>query len=198
VIATIAGQVFGKDVQAYPKYGSEKKGLPTTYYLTIAESHIYTHSELEYVNLVVLNDTNAILTGNPLNGLIEDGAVFMQSNFADPADVWDRIPADIKQDFKEKKLRLYYADMVDIAREVASVADLEMRMQGIVLLGAFLKLTPFATASGMSDDEVYAGVEKALRKYFGKRGEQVVQDNLTCVKRGYSEMQQVPDELIQS
>ena len=26
VIATIAGQVFGKDVQAYPKYGSEKKG----------------------------------------------------------------------------------------------------------------------------------------------------------------------------
>src|SRR5262245_38408545 len=27
VIATIAGDVFGKDVQAYPKYGSEKKGL---------------------------------------------------------------------------------------------------------------------------------------------------------------------------
>jgi pyruvate-ferredoxin/flavodoxin oxidoreductase len=26
VIATIAGEVFGKDVQAYPKYGSEKKG----------------------------------------------------------------------------------------------------------------------------------------------------------------------------
>ena len=88
--------------------------------------------------------------------------------------------------------------MVDIAREVASVADLEMRMQGIVLLGAFLKLTPFATDSGMSDEEVYAGVEKALRKYFGKRGEQVVQDNLTCVKRGYSEMKQVPEELIQS
>ena len=38
VIATIAGEVFGKDVQAYPKYGSEKKGLPTTYYLTIAEA----------------------------------------------------------------------------------------------------------------------------------------------------------------
>ena len=37
-LAKIAGQVFGNDVQAYPKYGSEKKGLPTTYYLTIAES----------------------------------------------------------------------------------------------------------------------------------------------------------------
>ena len=47
VIATIAGNVFGKDVQAYPKYGSEKKGLPTTYYLTIADSHINMHCELE-------------------------------------------------------------------------------------------------------------------------------------------------------
>src|SRR5438132_4616067 len=51
VIATIAGNVFGKDVQAYPKYGSEKKGLPTTYYLTIADSHVYIHSELEQVEL---------------------------------------------------------------------------------------------------------------------------------------------------
>ena len=32
VIADFAGEVFGKQVQAYPKYGSEKKGLPTTYY----------------------------------------------------------------------------------------------------------------------------------------------------------------------
>ena len=88
--------------------------------------------------------------------------------------------------------------MVQIAREVASVADLEMRMQGIVLLGAFLKLTPYAATSGMTDDEVMAGVEKALRKYFGKRGEQVVQDNLTCVRRGYSEMREVPQELMQA
>jgi pyruvate-ferredoxin/flavodoxin oxidoreductase len=198
VIATIAGQVFGNDVQAYPKYGSEKKGLPTTYYLTIAESHIFSHSELEYVNLVVLNDTNAILSGNPLSGMVHGGAIFMQSPFPEASDVWERIPDKHKQTIKEKNLRLYYTDMVKIAREVASVADLEMRMQGIVLLGAFLKLTPFADESGMTDDEVYAGVEKALRKYFGKRGEQVVQDNLTCVKRGYEEMKEVPQELIQA
>jgi pyruvate-ferredoxin/flavodoxin oxidoreductase len=97
---------------------------------------------------------------------------------------------------REKNLRVFFADMVRIAREVASVADLEMRMQGIVLLGAFLKLTPFSRASHMTDDAVYAGVEKALRKYFGKRGEQVVQDNLMCVKRGYSEMQEIPREVI--
>jgi len=163
-----------------------------------ADSHIFSHSELEHVNLVVLNDTNAILSGNPLSGMVHGGAIFMQSPFPEASDVWERIPDKHKQTIKEKNLQLYYTDMVKIAREVASVADLEMRMQGIVLLGAFLKLTPFSDESGMTDDEVYAGVEKALRKYFGKRGEQVVQDNLTCVKRGYEEMKEVPQELIQA
>src|SRR5439155_26747601 len=184
VIATIGGQVFGKDVQAYPKYGSEKKGLPTTYYLTIADSHIYTHSELEHVDLVVLNDTNALFSGNPLTGIVPGGAIFMQSPYTTPAEVWQRIPEHQKATIREKHLRVYFIDMVKIARTVASEADLEMRMQGIVLLGGFLKLTPYARESGMTDAEVYAGVEKALRKYFGKRGDQVVQDNLTCVKQG--------------
>jgi Pyruvate/2-oxoacid:ferredoxin oxidoreductase gamma subunit len=31
-------------------------------------------------------------------------------------------------------------------------------------------------------------VEQSLRKYFGKRGEQVVKDNLNCVKRGFKEV----------
>jgi pyruvate-ferredoxin/flavodoxin oxidoreductase len=196
VIATIGGQVFGKDVQAYPKYGSEKKGLPTTYYLTIADSHIYSHSELEYVNLVVLNDTTALFSGNPLEGLVAGGAVFMQSPYTNPVDVWQRVPTRDKKTIRDKNIHVYFIDMVQIAREVASEADLQMRMQGIVLLGAFLKLTPYTTQSNMSDEAVYEGVEKALRKYFGKRGEQVVQDNLNCVKRGYSEMQEIPREVI--
>jgi pyruvate-ferredoxin/flavodoxin oxidoreductase len=196
VIATIAGDVFGKDVQAYPKYGSEKKGLPTTYYLTIAESHIYTHSELELVDLVVLNDTTALFSGNPLVGLVDGGAIFMQSPYTNPTDVWARIPAHHKKAVLDKHLRVFFADTVQIAREVASEADLQMRMQGIVLLGAFLKLTPFSQESNMTDEAVYAGVEKALRKYFGKRGEQVVQDNLNCVKRGYSEMQEISPEIM--
>lgn len=198
VIATIGGQVFGKDVQAYPKYGSEKKGLPTTYYLTIADSHIYTHSELEFVDLVVLNDTNALFSGDPLGGLVEGGAIFMQSAYTTPAEVWHRVPDHHKKFIRSKKIRVYFIDMVKIARTVASEADLEMRMQGIVLLGGFLKLTPYAKDSGMSDQEVYAGVEKALRKYFGKRGDQVVQDNLMCVKQGYGEMQEIPQSIIQA
>jgi pyruvate-ferredoxin/flavodoxin oxidoreductase len=195
VIATIAGEVFGKDVQAYPKYGSEKKGLPTTYYLTIADAHVRTHSELERVDLVILNDVNAILA-NPLKGLVEGGQIFMQSSLETAGDIWKRIPERHRKLIRDKKIRVFYTDMVRIAREVASEPDLQMRMQGIVTLGAFLRLTPYAEQSGMTDQQVMAGVEEAIRKYFGKRGERVVQDNLTCVRRGFTELQQIPQAVM--
>jgi pyruvate-ferredoxin/flavodoxin oxidoreductase len=196
IIATIAGNVFGKDVQAYPKYGSEKKGLPTTYYLTIADSHIMMHSELEHVDLLCINDPTAIMHGGTLGGLQPNGAIFMQSPYGDPAEVWARIPLHVHTMLRERKVRVFYTDMVKIAREVASRPDLQMRMQGIVLLGAFLRLTPYAKESNMADEQVFAGVEKALRKYFGKQGEQVVKDNMTCVMRGYNEMKEIPPAVI--
>ena len=40
------------------------------------------------------------------------------------------------------------------------------------------------------------GVEKAVRSYWGKRGEQVVQDNLTCIRRGYEDVFEVPNDII--
>jgi len=196
VIATIAGNVFGKDVQAYPKYGSEKKGLPTTYYLTIGDSHIMMHSELEHIDLLCVNDVTAMLSPITLEGLQTGGSIFMQSPHADPVKVWNYIPKHVQQIIRHKKYRLYFCDMVKIAREMASEADLQMRMQGIVLLGAFLKLTPYAKESDMNEDQVYEGVEKALTKYFGKRGARVVQDNLNCVKRGYKEMQEIHPAII--
>ena len=85
-----------------------------------------------------------------------------------------------------------------IAREVSSRADLQQRMQGIVLLGIFLRITPFRAELALSDEQIFVGVEKSLRKYFGKRGERVVQDNLKAVERGYREAIEIPREVMQA
>jgi len=196
VIATIAGEVFGMDVQAYPKYGSEKKGLPTTYYLTIADRHIRSHSELEHVEFIPLNDVNAFNLENPLAGLSPRGMIFVQSQETDPAAIWQAVPAWARQEMRAKEARLFALDTVSIAREVSSRADLQQRMQGIVLLGIFLRVTPFQADSGISEAQLFEGVENSLRKYFGKRGERVVLDNLNAVKRGYHEVLEVPREIM--
>ena len=38
-------------------------------------------------------------------------------------------------------------------------------------------------------------IEKSLRKYFGGRGERVIQDNLECVRRGFSDVFEIPPEV---
>ena len=88
-------------------------------------------------------------------------------------------------------------DTFKIADEVATNAELRIRMMGVVLVGVFLKATPFAVRHKMDFAQLMAGVEKAIRKYWGKRGERVVQDNLSCIRRGYEEVFEVPQELIQ-
>ncbi len=197
VIATIVGDLFGLRVQAYPLYGSEKKGLPTTYYLAVAGQHIRTHCELKEVDFVPLNDANAFNLGNPLAGLRDGGVVFVQSHETDPTRVWASIPPYAQKIIREHKIRVFALDTVKIAREVSTRPELEQRMQGIVLLGVFLRNTPFIKQKGLGEDQVRAGIEKSLRKYFGKAGEQVVQDNLKAVMRGYNEVFELPREIIQ-
>ncbi|CUT08676.1 hypothetical protein JGI9_01912, partial [Candidatus Kryptonium thompsonii] len=51
---------------------------------------------------------------------------------------------------------------------------------------------------GLSEEELFKGVGKSIRKYFGKRGEKVVQANLEAVKRGYYEVMEVPLDLIEA
>jgi len=196
LIASFIGELFKLHVQAYPKYGSEKKGLPTTYYLTVADEHIRTHSELEHVEFIPLNDVNAFNLGNPLAGIAAKGSVFIQSDRLDPNDVWSAIPAYGQKIIRNKNLRVYYLDTVKIAREIATEADLQQRMQGVALVGIFIKVTPFAQRSGMSEVDILLGVEKYIRKYFGKRGENVVQENLRCVKLGLTEVKEIPHDII--
>lgn len=196
VIATIVGDLFGLKVQAYPKYGSEKKGLPTSYYLTAAKERIRTHCELTQVDFVPLNDINAFNLGNPLAGLAAGGMVFIQTDKTTPEEVWARIPDYAKGIILERRIRVLALDTVKIAREAASSPDLEQRMQGIVLLGIFLRCTPFLREQHLTEEQVFSAVERSLRKYFGRRGEQVVRDNLVAVRRGYTEVFELPAEMM--
>ncbi len=196
VIATIVGDLFGLQVQAYPMYGSEKKGLPTTYFLTVAEEPIGAHAELKHVDFVPLNNVNAFNLGNPLAGLVPGGAVFVQHSSRDPLRVWKSIPQNAQQFIRDNRIRVLALDSVKVAQEVSSHAQLAQRMQGIVLLGVFLRVAPFVGQWGLSDEQVYTAIENSLRKFFGKRGEKVVMENLQAVKRGRSEAIEISSEIM--
>ncbi len=197
VIATLVADLFNLHVQAYPKYGAEKKGLPTTYYLTVASERIRIHSELNRIEFVPVNDFNAFFYGNPLTGLSDGGIVFLQTEREHPEEVWEALPRRARTYIREHGIRVLYLDTRRIAEEVSPREDLVMRMQGIVLLGVFLRAAPVIQKQKVDEAEMWKTVEASLRKFFGKRGEAVVQANLTAVKRGYAEVREIPADVIQ-
>jgi pyruvate-ferredoxin/flavodoxin oxidoreductase len=196
VIASVVADLFGKHVQAFPKYGSEKRGLPTNYYLGVADEHIRLHSELSHVDLVAVHDLNAFQQADPLAGLREGGTVFLNTE-KPPAEVWASLPPVTQQRMGELGVRLFALDTLGIARALAPSAELSLRMQGIALLGAFLRMTSFREEKGLAEDELYRGVERSLEKYFGKRGRAVVEANLRAVERGFREVQLVPVPVVE-
>jgi pyruvate-ferredoxin/flavodoxin oxidoreductase len=185
LVATLVGELFDKQVQAYPRYGSEKKGLPTTYYLTIADEPIRTHAELDRVDVVPLHDVSAFGLGDPLAGLVDGGTVFIQSRFAEPERIWASIPAPARAEILARRIRVTALDTVALATRHAPRADLLVRMQGVALVGVFLRVAPFAERAGLDRDTLLAAVRERLGRFFGKRGGAVVDANLAVIAEAY-------------
>jgi pyruvate-ferredoxin/flavodoxin oxidoreductase len=198
IIATCLGDIFGFKVQASPKYGSEKKGLPTNTYLTTTKhGKIGTHSELIQVEFVPLMDPNTWNMGNPLVGLQPGCTLFQHTQNENPQQLWDSVPVWAKFYIKENNIRFYGVDTIRIAQESCRSDDsLVQRFQGIVLLGVFLRLTPFQKEAGLSEDALFERVLIPIEKYFGKRGEAVVRDNLEAARKGYNQVFEVSREVI--
>lgn len=193
LLATLMGDLFELHVQAYPRYGSEKKGLPTTYYLTIAEGPIRQHGELDRVEFVPLYDVAAFRQGNPLAGLTDGGTVFVQSHLADAEAIWASVPVQARTEILERGLRLWALDTAALAQRHAPRPDLLVRMQGVALAGVFLRVSPFAQRAGFDRETLLAALRKQLDRFFGKRGGAVVDANLAVIAEAYDGVIDVTD-----
>jgi pyruvate-ferredoxin/flavodoxin oxidoreductase len=185
LVAAMVGGLFGLQVQAYPRYGSEKKGLPTSYYLTVASERIRVHGELETVDFVSLHDVAAFRQGDPLHGLVDGGTVFVSTSEPHPERIWSSIPVEARTEILARSIRLMALDTAGLARARAPRPELVVRMQGVALVGVFLRVTPFATVAGYGRDELLKALRPHLERFFGKRGRRVVDANLDLVAAAY-------------
>ncbi|HSG81229.1 MAG TPA: 2-oxoacid:acceptor oxidoreductase family protein, partial [Gemmatimonadota bacterium] len=185
-VAMTAFELLGWHIKANPKYGSEKKGQPTTFYGTLAKDPIRLNSELKHVDVVLSPDPNVFRHSNPLAGLSQGGAFVIQSDLT-AEHLWDVFPAGARREIKEKKLRVYFVDGFKIATDEASDPELRYRMQGAAFMGAFFRAADLMEREGLDEEALFGGIRKQLQKKFGHLGERVVEDNVRVIKRGFDE-----------
>jgi pyruvate-ferredoxin/flavodoxin oxidoreductase len=179
-------ELLGWDIKANPKYGSEKKGQPTTYYLSAAPEPIRINCEYVYVDVVLSPDPAVFGHSNPLSGLKKGGFFIIQSNLG--KETWAAFPLWAQKFIVDNEIRVFYLDAFQIAREEAGAAELQLRMQGIAFQGAFFAASPTMKNAGLTEDALFTAIEAQLQAKFGGKGARVVADNLRVVRRGFTEL----------
>lgn len=183
LLTDLLSSLMGMHSKSAPKYGSEKSGAATNYYITLSpEPVLITNAELEDVEVVVAPDHQVFSHTNPLKGLVDGGTLIMQSDKA-PIDVWRELPAFARRTIRERNIRFLVLDAFAVARAHAPNAELETRMMGIAFIGAIIGHVDGVTRGG-STEELEAEVRAELAKKFGRRGERVVDANVAVIRDG--------------
>jgi pyruvate-ferredoxin/flavodoxin oxidoreductase len=189
-------ELLGWDIKANPKYGSEKKGQPTTYYLSAAPEPIRVNCEYVYVDVVLSPDPAVFEHSNPLSGLKSGGVFIIQSNHGSPEATWASFPVWAQKQIADSGIRVFYLDAFHIAREEAGSADLQLRMQGIAFQGAFFAASPVMANAKLSEEALFRAIEDQLQAKFGGKGKAVVENNLRVVRRGFLELREITEKQV--
>ena len=177
-------------IMANPKYGSEKKGAPTNYFLTVAPERILVNCELNHVVVVRCCDPIAFSHSIPLEGLNKGGSLVWESSES-PETARERIPAHHRAFIKENNIRVFILPGFDIARDATSRADLQLRMQGNSFLGAFFRVSSFLKDHNIGEEEYHQIVHDQYEKKFGRFGKAVVESNMKVMLGGFERVVEI-------
>ena len=189
--------LLGYHIKANPKYGSEKKGQPTTYYLSAAPEPIRINCEYVYVDVVLSPDPNVFGHSNPLAGLKKGGVFILQSARDVRRTSGRQIPERFQQIIVDNEIRVFYPRRVqDRARggqrSRAAVPHAGQRLSGRVLR----RIAGDENARSWTKQQLFRPSRSQLEHKFGDKGARVVEDNIRVVRRGFDEIHEITEKKI--
>jgi pyruvate-ferredoxin/flavodoxin oxidoreductase len=177
-------------ISANPKYGSEKKGAPTSYFLVVAPARVRVNCDLRHVNVVLCCDPKAFTHSNPIDGMAEGGCLVFESDET-PERAWERIPVWARTQIIAKKIRMFVLPGFAIARAATERPDLQLRMQGNAFLGAFFAVSPLLEEFGIGREQFRDVVRQQYVKKFGRFGDAVVASNMNVMTQGFERVREI-------
>jgi pyruvate ferredoxin oxidoreductase gamma subunit len=158
-LIAVAAFEDGKWSQAFPYFGTERRGAPVTAFARIADRQIRTRSQIYEPDYVIVQDPSLIHAVDVAGGMRENGLLIINS---------EKKPSELKIN---TKARVKTFDATKLALEVIGLP-----IVNTALLGAF---------AGATGEIRLESVNKAIKERFpGKVGEK----NIAAVKRAYELM----------
>lgn len=155
----------GKTVQAFPEYGSERRGAPTVAYTRISTKEIRTHEPILEPDAVIVLDETYIYTLPVTKGLKESGILIVNTT---------KTPEEVKKATKFNG-KVFTVDATGI-----SLSTVGRDAPNIPTLGALVKISQILSLDSL---------KKAIEEMFlEKLGENLTKKNIDALMKGYEEV----------
>ncbi len=177
-------KIIGEDTdnyaQGYFVYDSKKAGAMTISHLRFGPRPIRSTYLIRKANFVGCHQFMFLERFNVLDYAVP-GAVFLLNAPYPKEEVWDHLPREIQEQIVEKKLRFYVID----AYEVAKAAGMGRRINTI------MQTCFFAISGVLPREEAIEKIKQAIRKTYGKKGEEIVRRNFEAVDQTLANLHEV-------
>jgi pyruvate-ferredoxin/flavodoxin oxidoreductase len=166
--------------QGYFVYDSKKAGTITVSHLRFGLKPIRSPYLITRATFVACHNFTFVEKYDMLKNL-EDGGVFLLTSEYDKDTVWGKLPGRVQKQIIDRKVRFYVIDALKIARDVGLGNLINTIMQ-----------TAFFEISKVIDEKVAIDhIKEAIKKTFKKKGDDVVNKNISCIDRALAGIQQV-------
>jgi len=177
-------KIIGEDTDLYAQgyfvYDSHKSGAQTISHLRFGPEPIHAPYLIAQAGFVACHKFD-FLERQDLLGLAAPGAIFLLNAPYSADTVWAHLPRPVQTTIIDKKLDFYVIDASAAAR------DLGLGSRTNTLLQTCF----FALSGVLPREDAIAQIKKAIRKSYGRKGEDVVQMNFTAVDGALARLQRV-------
>lgn len=166
----IIGEVTDNYVQGYFVYDSKKSGSLTVSHLRFSDHPIRSSYLVNSANFIACHHFNYLKKYDVLRDA-EHGAVFLLNTPYATEEVWQQLPRKIQEEIIEKDLKFYVINASKVAKETGMGSR----------INAILQTCFFAISYVMPKEEAIDYIKSAIRKTYGRKGEEVVEKNFRAV-----------------
>lgn len=168
--------------QGYFVYDSKKSGSVTVSHLRFGPDPIRSTYLIDSANFVACHQWEFVKQLDLLKAAKPGATFLINTTFDDPQETWIRLPQKLQQEIIDKGLKVYGINAYKVARNAGMGNRINTVMQ----------VCFFALAGVMPRDEAIAAIKKAIRKTYGKKGEEVVAMNMKAVDSTLENLFEIP------
>jgi len=176
----IIGNATDNFAQGYFVFDSKKAGSQTVSHLRFGKRPIKSAYLISKANFVACHKFSFMEKYDMLSQA-DEGAVFLLNAPYGKDEIWSHIPVEAQREIIDKKLKFYVIDAVRIAEKARLGSRINIIMQ-----------TAFFLISGiLPEKEALQLIKDAVEHTYGRKGQDIVEKNLTSIELARTEIQRV-------